>query len=187
MQLDAAAREALDGHLARALAALRDGDFPGASRGLDAAADVAAGAADATERVSRWRLLHEYARAFPRHRDEALEAAGAGRDYAVGTRRISVVEADDRRFVYRERGRNISVPRADIPADILLAIVESWFAGADQAGNHMLLGAYHVVRPRPDLAAARAEWSEAARRGEPTGRTLLPLLDDPVVQAVPDR
>ena len=154
---------------------------------LEAAADRAAVDADVLDRVSRWQLLAEYARQFPQHRDDALKSASEGRDYEVGARKIGVVEVNDQLFIYREKGQNIRVPRNAIPDDILLAIVEAWFVGANQAGNHMLLGAYHVTRQRPDLEAAQREWSVAARRGEPTGRQLLRLLDDPLLQSATNR
>jgi len=186
-KLDDEARRGIDGALAQALEALRSEDFPRAAKVLAVAADRAAVDADVLDRVSRWQLLAEYARQFPRHRDDALKAAGEGRDYEVGVRKIGVVEVNDQQFVYREKGQNIRLPRNAIPDDILLAIVETWFAGANQAGNHMLLGAYHVTRQRPDLDTARREWSEAARRGEPTGRQLLRLLDDPLLRAATNR
>jgi hypothetical protein len=185
--LDDEARRGIDEALAQALEALRSEDFPRAAKVLAAAADRAAVDADVLDRVSRWQLLTDYARQFPRHRDDALKAAGEGRDYEVGVRKIGVVEVNDQQFVYREKGQNIRLPRNAIPDDILLAIVETWFAGADQAGNHMLLGACHVTRQRPDLQAARREWSEAARRGESTGRQLLRLLDDPLLRAATNR
>lgn len=185
--LDDEARRAIDKELARAFEALRSEDFPRAAKVLEAAADRAADDTDVLDRVSRWQLLADYARQFPRHRDDALKAAGEGRDYEVGARKIGVVEVNDQQFVYREKGQNIRLPRNAIPDDILLAIVETWFAGADQAGNHMLLGACHITRPRPNLEAARREWSMAASLGEPTGRELLRLLDDPLLETATPR
>ena len=185
--IDDEARRAIDEQLARGLEALRNEDFPGAAKAFTVAADRAAGDADVLDRVSRWQLLADYARQFPRHRDAALQAAGKGRDYEIGARKIGVVEVNDQQFIYRENGKNIRVPRNAIPDDILLAIVEAWFAGADKAGNHMILGAIHITRPRPDLEGARREWSVAASRDEPTGRALLRLLDDPLLETATSR
>jgi hypothetical protein len=185
--LDDEARRAIDETLAQALQALRGEDFPRAAKALAAAADRAAVDADVLDRVSRWQLLADYARQFPRHRDDALKSAGEGRDYEVGDRKIGVVEVNNEQFIYREKGQNIRMPRNAIPDDILLAIVETWFAGADQAGNHMILGARHITRPRPDLDAARREWSKAAWRGESTGRELLRLLDDSLLKPATPR
>jgi hypothetical protein len=165
---------------------MRSGDFQRASRALDDAESLTGGDERAEKRVSQWRLLQEYAREFPRHRDAALKAAAAGREYDFNGSKISVVEIDDDWFVYRGRGQNVRVPRSDMPEALVFAIVKAWFAGANQAGNSMILGAYHATRATPDLAAARAEWVEAAAQGEPTGQMLVDMLDDPVFRAVAD-
>jgi len=179
--LDAASSRTLDGHLSAALAGIRAGDAQATTAALEAAARIASPDADATERVSRWELLATYAAEFRTHRDRALAAAAQGREYAVEDRVIAVVDVDDDKIVYRDGGRTQRMPRDRIPEALLLAIVEAWHAGNPQPGNAMILGSYHATRSPPDLQAARDQWTTAMFAGEPTGRALLDILKDPVL------
>jgi hypothetical protein len=186
--LDDAARRELDTHLAAALAGMRAGDARATKAALEAAARIAAPDADAAARVARWELLETYAAMFRTHRDRALAAAAQGRDYEIDGRVIAVIDVDDQQIVYRDKGRNERVPRDEIPEWLVLAIVEGWYAGNPQPGNAMSLGSYHATKSPSDRQAAREQWTQAMFAGEPTGRALLdvlkdPLLDDPAERA----
>ena len=126
-------------------------------------------------------MLATYAAEFRTHRDRALAAAAQGREYAVEDRVIAVIDVDDDKIVYRDKGQTQRVPRDRIPESLLLAIVEAWHAGNPQPGNAMILGSYHATRSPSDLRAAREQWTTAMFAGEPTGRALLDILKDPVL------
>ncbi|NBX29094.1 hypothetical protein EBR04_01360 [bacterium] len=175
-------RKTLETHLKDAHAALRAGDFPKADKLLAEARTVAAKDEASAERVDRWDRLAMYARKFADLRDQALKASGNNDIELDGGRVIGIVEIDDTRVVYRERGKTERVRRDRLPDDILLAIVQQWFNGAAQPGNHIYLGAFHLLRKEPDLASARGEWQLAAFGGEQEGTALQPLLTDPIIK-----
>lgn len=182
-RLDEAPRGRFERQIAVAHAAIRAGDESAVTAALDAAAAVAATDADAGERLARWRLLATYAAGFRTHREQALAAAGRGREYDLAGGVVAIIESDDDELVYRTAGRTERVSRDMIPEPLLLAIVGGWYAGAPQSGNPLFLGSYHATKSRPDLRAAKEHWSMAAAAGEPSARALLGILDDPVLRA----
>jgi hypothetical protein len=132
---------------------------------------------DAKNRVARWRALATYRQGFLDCRTKALAAVKNGDEYDVKDRKIAVVEVDEKVFTYHENGRNKTLPRADLPAGLVLAIVTSWFDA--RPANELYLGAYHFTKQEPNARLAREHW-EKAEAGGADASSLLPLLDDPV-------
>jgi hypothetical protein len=171
---------AVDAAIRAAVRALRSEDWPAARDRLDVAEAAAGADADAIERVTRWRRLLLYAEGFGPLRAQAL-AASVGNEYTIDGKIISIVEANDTRFIYRYLGDNERLAPNQIPRAIVVAIVSRWFANADRPANHLYLGAYHACREDPNVQGARVAWRTASRRGEADGDRLLPLLDDPAL------
>ena len=171
---------AVDAAIRAAVRALRSEDWPAARDRLDVAEAAAGADPDAIERVTRWRRLLLYAEGFGPLRAQAL-AASVGNEYTIDGKIISIVEANDTRFIYRYLGDNERLAPNQIPRAIVVAIVSRWFANADRPANHLYLGAYHACREDPNVQGARVAWRTASRRGEADGDRLLPLLDDPAL------
>lgn len=133
------------------------------------------------ERLKRWQRLLEYARGYADLRTKAYRAAAGGREYDLGDRVIVVIEMNEDTLVYKDSGKNKRVPRNEVPTSIDRAIVEQWLGSDGRAANHLFLGASHLVKERPSPADASREWQRAAAGGEPDGRMLEPLVEDPVI------
>lgn len=170
--------------LVKARAALAAEQFDQADAFLALARDAAADA-PAADRVAGWKQLAAHARRFAMFRGQALEA-GAGRDFDVGDKRISVIEVTDRLFIFRHEGQNKRIPLDQIPEAIAMTMTKKWFAGGGQAANHLFIGARYLTRAEPDAAAARKAWL-AARQGGEDVSLLMPLLDDPLLGGPPPR
>lgn len=181
-----AVRAEVGAAITKAFAAIRSQDFRGAKRALDGIVSRALDDQQATDRVQRWQQFVTYAQAYPDYRDKALaSAASTAATYDFGGRQIGVVEITDDEFIYRDSrrpGRNLHAPRDAIPPDIEQGLVRAWFAADGRAANHLFLGAAALARREPDLGVARREWQAAAAGGEPDGRLLLGILEDPVVR-----
>jgi hypothetical protein len=171
------ADEAVDGELAQAHEALREGDFDTADAVLASALEGARGI-PAKQRIADWKVLAQYAREYAGFRAKALTDVKPGNEFDVHGKKVAVVEIDDKKFIYRFQGRNKTTPRDKIPSAILLEIVTTWFD--DRPANHLFLGAYHATKPEPDLAKARDHW-DLAEKGGINAAPLLGLLDDPVL------
>lgn len=169
----------IDDLLIAARAALAANAFDQADDLLVRARD-AAGEGPAADRVAGWEQLAAHARRFAVEREKALKA-GMGRDFDVGKDRISVVEVNDRLFIFRHAGRNLRVPLDKVPEAIAMTLTKKWFAGGGHAANYLFIGARYLTRPDPDPAAARTAWL-AAQQGGADVSALLPLLDDPAVR-----
>jgi hypothetical protein len=168
--------------LGDALSALQNGKFDKADQLVEAMLklDADAPALGLADRATGWKQLCRNARQFRGFRDRAL--ADVTGDVAIGNSRIVVVESNPKLFVYKEKGVNKRVSPEAIPDHILTAVVAHWFAGAAQPGNHVFLGVQHLIKRKPDPAAARAEWNRASSGGVNTSN-LEPLLQDPVITA----
>lgn len=166
----------LDATLAESLEALRRQEYDTVTR-LLATAFKQANGPQARQRVAGWQQLATYYKGFMGYREKALAAVKSGDEYDVKDQKISIVEVDDDRFVFRSAGGNKTVPRDKIPAGIVLAIVMQWFDA--NPANNLYIGAYHLAKPEPDPARAREHWDQAeAANADASG--LMPLLDDPV-------
>lgn len=173
-----AALAKLDEPLREALAALRDKDGDKAVEILKAAAgDFRKG--PAAERLRRWQQLAQYTKGFFGYREKALAAVKTGNEFDVNNQKVAIVEADDKKIIYRSAGGNKTVARDKLPAGIVLAIVTTWFD--DNAANHLYLGAYHLTKAETDVERARGEF-ETATAGGADASELVPLLDDPLFQ-----
>lgn len=170
--------------LREAHAALREHEFDTA----DAALKTAMEKADddkLAERVTCFRQLAAYAKQFVGYQEQALKAAADGGIYELpGGRQLSVVEINDKELVYKE-GINKRIPRDKIPPAWIQVIITKWFAGDDQAGNHVFLGVYHALKEKPDMKAAQNEWTLAQFGGENV-KFLMPLVRDPILNAPDD-
>lgn len=183
----ARAARAVKNALEQAYAAIRSDQFDTADERLAAAASLAAEDDDLTTRILSWQQFSRDARAFIRHREQALDAANAGGDYEVRTTngtmtRISVIESTPEKFVYRSAGRNVRGSRSEIPGPILTAIVREWFAADGRPANSVFLGVHLLTKEKPNLGAVRREWDRARHGGEDVSN-LEPLLDDPIIRA----
>ncbi|MFM8702903.1 MAG: hypothetical protein ACKOHG_03385 [Planctomycetia bacterium] len=172
--------EQLEETLAAVFAAMRSPDGESDSAGivelLKSVSRQARGAA-ARKRVAGWQALETYRKGFLEYRTQALAAIKQGDEYDVEDRRIAVVEVDDEVFKYLEDGKTNTLPRAKLPAGLVLAIVTSWFDA--RPANDLYLGAYHFTKQEPNAGLAREHW-EKAQAGGADASSLLPLLDDPV-------
>jgi hypothetical protein len=182
----ARAAAAVEKALGEAYSALRRGEFDAADRQVAAAARLAADDEQLDDRVLCWQQFALYARQFPQHRDAAINAS-VGEDYDLrrgdgSVTRIAIVEANANEFKYRSAGITKRVARSDIPQPIVTAIMRKWFAAHDQAGNHVLMGVYHLTKAEPDPTAARRAWQQALQMGADVSN-LEPLLDDPIIRA----
>jgi hypothetical protein len=164
--------------LGEAHAALQRREHDTVDRKLAAAEKIAPDRA-AAERIARWRSFAHYAKEFYAYREQALNAVEAGHEYDVDGKKIGVVEIDAEKFIYRFKGRNVTKPRDNIPAGIVLAIVNDWFDARPE--NQLFLGAYHLSKPECDPQAARTNWELGQAAGADASQ-LLPLLDDPVIR-----
>lgn len=180
-------RRQVDDAVKTAFAAIKSQDFEAAATTLSEANEAARGDRESTDRIRRWRQLVVYAKRYPEYRDKALANASKNRpEIESGSRSIVVVELTPEIFVYRDSrdpGRQLELPRAEMPKDIEDAIVRAWFEGGGLAANYLYLGAAAIARPRPDLNKARADWMRASQGGEPDGDVLLGILNDSVVRS----
>jgi hypothetical protein len=174
-------RGSLDKSLGEAYAAVQRGEFDTADRLLTAAGNQVGDDVEAATRLERWRLFVDYSRGFTGYRDQAFEAAKAGRDYTVNGKTFALIEITPELFIYRLAGRNERVPRERIDPRIELAVVEKWFAADGRPANHLFLGARWLSLAPPNVGRARAEWRVAGDGGEEVGG-LLALIDDPVIR-----
>lgn len=170
----------IDDLLAGARRALAVEDFAQADDWLRQARD-AVGDGPGSERVAGWEQLAAHARAFARFRAEAIPK-GAGHDFDVGRDRISVVEVNDRMFIFRHEGQNIRLPIDKVPEAIAMTMTKTWLSRGGHAANHLFIGARYLTRSEPDPAAARTAWQAADRGGEDVS-LLMPLLQDPLFKA----
>lgn len=174
----------VDDGLRAAYDAIRADDFNIADRQVATAARLAAADDALAKRVASWQQFARYARQAARFREQALDAANAGGDYAVGNKQIAVVESTRERFVYRRDGRNVAfTPRSTAPDPVLTAILRAWFAAAEKPGNYVFLGTHLLARREPNVRLATAAWERAREGGEDVS-LLMPLLTDAVVRAV---
>ena len=170
----------IDDLLAAARTALAAGHFDRADEAVRRARDAAPDGSGA-DRVAGWEQLASHARRFASFRGQALKA-GAGRDFEVGQDVISVIEVNDRTFIFRHAGHTQRIPVDEVPEAIAMTMTRKWFAGGGQAANHLFVGARYLTRPEPDPAAARKAWLAARAAGEDVS-LLMPLLDDPLLRA----
>jgi len=173
--------EAVDSALREAYKALQRQEFDTADRAITAASRQIGDDVEAATRVERWRLLATYARSFTGYREQAFEAANAGREYDLGNTRFSLIEITPEKFVYKIDGKIERVAADRVDPRIVLAIVEAWFAADGRAANHLFLGAQAFCLDPPDLRRARGEWQRAGQGGEQVS-PLLALLEDPVIR-----
>jgi hypothetical protein len=166
--------------LRKALASLREGSYDAALKAVDAAKAAAGDDPEMDTRVERWRLLANYAKQLDRYRYEAIASANEGRDYQIGDRVVAVIEITSSTFVYKEAGQIRRGSRASLPKAIEHAILKQWFEKDGRAANHIFLGVNRLIDETPNLRIARSEW-ETALKGEPATRSLMPLLDDPIL------
>jgi hypothetical protein len=181
---DAAAARAViavDASLRTAFMQISGKDHAAAARTIQAARDQAGDDPDLHARIDRWGLFNDYAKEFAKHAADALKAANAGRDYALGKTRIAVIESTPTMLIYKQAGTVHRVPRERIPHDVITAIVGTWFAADGRAANHIFLGIHHLAQPQPDVAATRREWQTATNGGESMAG-MMPLLDDPIIK-----
>ena len=169
----------LDEFLAGARVALAAEDFASADDWLARARDAVGDGPDG-DRVAAWEQLTAHARQFASFRGKALKA-GMGSDFDVGKDRISIVEVNDRMFIFRHKGENIRLPIDEVPEAIAMTITKQWFAGAGHAANYLFIGARYLTRPEPDPAAARNAWQSAQRGGENVS-LVMTLLEDPLLR-----
>ena len=169
----------VDGFIRDAFDALTRGEYEAATAALDAAEEMAQ-SDDSSRRIAGWHDLVTYAKGFAGYREKALADVRPGNEYVIDGLQIGVIEIDEQKFIYRDRGRNIVKPRDKIPTKILMTIVKQWFDA--KPANHLFLGAYYATKPEPDADKAREHW-ERAQAGGADASTLLPLLDDPVLRA----
>ena len=160
------------------LTSLQNQKFAAAAATLDQAAALP-GVDDA--RIQRWEKLVFYAKEFASYREQALAAVTADNNYEVNGIQIGVVEIDSEKFIYRAKGKNMTVARDKIPSAILITIIEDWFDA--KPANNLFLGAYHATKPEIDIQKAREKWQRAQAGGAgDDAAMLLEILDDPVLQ-----
>ncbi|MFM8733820.1 MAG: hypothetical protein ACKOC8_01285 [Pirellulales bacterium] len=176
----ARAAAAVDRDLRDAYAAVRARDYARAAQTIGDAERKAGEDGDLATRCGRWRLLVDYAAQLADFEQKAIASANEGREYQIGDRLIAIVEITPKTFVYKERGQVKRGARSAMPKAIERAILKQWFAGAKNPANHIYLGIHRLLDDPPDLAKVRSEW-ETALAGEPATRSIMPLLEDPLL------
>lgn len=176
----ARAAAAVDRDLRDAYVAIRARDYARASQVVDEAEKRAGEDGDLVTRCGRWRLLIDYAAELADFEQQAIMSANEGREYQIGKRLIGIVEITPKTYAFKEQGQLKRGPRSAMPKAIERAILEQWFAGKDQPANHIYLGIQRLLEEPPDLAAVRKEW-KTALAGEPATRSIMPLLEDPIL------
>lgn len=176
-------RQSLEKSLGEAYAAVQRGECDTADRLLAAAGNQVGDDVEGATRLEHWRLFVAYAREFTGYRDQAFEAAKAGRDYTVDGKTFALIEITPKLFIYKLAGRIERVSRERLDPRIELAVVEKWFAADGRPANHLFLGARWLSLAPPNVGRARAEWRVAGDGGEEVGG-LLALIDDPVIRRV---
>ncbi|MCE9629873.1 MAG: hypothetical protein K8S94_04025 [Planctomycetia bacterium] len=174
------AQSAVDRGLGDAYAALRRHDEEAARRSLQEAVKAAGEHGDLVTRADRWTLLVDYAAQLEEFQQEAIASANEGREYKIGNRTIAIIEITPKTFSYKEAGQTRRGSRASLPRPIERAILAQWFDGGKRAANHIFLGVHHLLDDEPDLDKVRAQW-EIALAGEPATKSIMPLLDDPIL------
>lgn len=173
---------AVERDLRDAYAALRKRDYAAAAQTVGEAEKRAGDDGDLMTRCGRWRLLVDYAAQLAGFEQQALASANEGREYQIGDRLIAIVEINPKTYAYKERGQMKRGARSDMPKAIERAILRQWFAGANNPANHIYLGIHRLLDDPPALGEVRREW-ETALAGEPATRSIMPLLDDPILTA----
>ncbi len=170
-------------NLLEAYTALRARDYAWATQAVGEAEKQAGEHGDLATRCGRWRLLIDYAAELAGFEEQALASANEGREYQIGDRRIAIVEINPKTYAYKERGQLKRGARSAMPKAIERAILKQWFSGKDQAANHIYLGIHRLLEEPPDLGQVRREW-ETALAGAPATRSIMPLLEDPILTGV---
>ncbi len=176
----AQARSAVDRSLGEAHGAFRQRDFRAARQSLEVASREAGDDGALATRVDRWALLVDYASQLEEMQQRAIGSANEGREYTIGKRTIAIIEINATTFSYKEAGQIKRGPRAKMPRPIERAILAQWFEGDKRAANHIFLGVYDLLEDTPNLDRVRAEWL-IALAGEPATKSIMPLLDDPIL------
>jgi hypothetical protein len=170
----------VDESLRKAFASLREDNYDAALKAVDTAIDAAGDDGDLVTRAERWRLLVNYAKQLAGFRNEAFASANEGREYEIGGRVVSIIEINSSTFAFKEAGQIRRGSRGSLPKAIERAILKQWFENDGRAANHIFLGVQHLVDDPPNLRGVRTEW-ETALKGEPATKSLMPLLDDPIL------
>ena len=99
-----------------------------------------------------------------------------GSEIRVKNTYVNFVEVEPNYVTVRASGRNRRYDRDQLPADLVIAIVESWL-DETAASTAVIKGAYRAVQPDGDGSRARSLWLDAQRRGADVS-SLLRGLDD---------
>jgi hypothetical protein len=160
---------------------MQNQQFEAAKTTLAAAREAATNTVS-NDRVAAFEELATCAEQFYGYRAQALAEVQPGAEFDIPTasssRKIGIIEINEKEFVYREKGRTKRVPSNQIPSAVLTHIVREWFDSRPE--NHLFLAAYYATRPEPDLTKAREEWDRAKAGGVNTEH-LKRLLHDPAL------
>ena len=167
----------IDDAVKRAFEALSQRDYETAEQVMKKVEPLAPQPREA-KRIAGWLQLAAYAKGFQDYRKQAIDAMKPGREYDVKSKKIAVVEVNDREIMVKLAGQLKTWPRDDIPGAVLQTILETWFDA--NPANQIYLGAYHFTKPEPNFEQAEACWNKA-NAGGADASLLIPLLTDPVV------
>jgi hypothetical protein len=107
--------------------------------------------------------LVDYVREFWNAAIEALPKAEAAGELKVNGELVSVVEADARHIVIRDKGQNRRYSTAEIPPALAVALATAFFDNRPE--NKLYLGAFYFSTPPGDMMSAERAWREAAGAG----------------------
>jgi hypothetical protein len=164
------------GTLAAARAALGRRDFTDAKARIEQAKRLTV-TDDQNNMADGFESLAGYVEGFweaVREGTEGLESVG---ELTIGSTPVSIVEVGQKHLIIRTAGQNRRYALDKLPAGLAVAIAKRWFD--ERADNKVILGAFHFVDPRTNVADAKRLWEEAAAAGVDVKRllSLLPIAE----------
>lgn len=158
------------GKLAAARRAMWSRNLGAARRNVDAALQQARTSTERDETQRLGKLLGSLEAFWAAVREGMRRLEGA-EELCLGDRRVLVVEADQRRLIVRDAGRNVTYAIEDLPRQLALALAMRALPNGQPATN-LYLGSFLAVDKRGDRQEARRRWQQAG----PEGTALVPEL-----------
>ena len=189
---DAKQQAAFDRAVSDARLAMSQRDLAAARRHLEAATLNAQTTEDQTQLARLQTMLGHLDEFWVAMRD-GVSTLNGGRELALKTTRVVVVEADRDRLTVRAAGANHSWTLRHLPASVVRAVVNESFPR--DATSKLQLGTFLAFDADGDRLEARQLWEEAAQEGIDVD-ALLPELDvalpsgaggEPKISPVADR
>jgi hypothetical protein len=154
--------------------ALRDQKFDEADVRIRTATSLTEGTSAAPS-VARMSTLADYVRQFWLGVESGIRRV-EGTELTLGEKQVFIVEATPQALVIRAEGRNRTIPRDQLPPEIVLAIADRWF-DPQAVSTQVFRGAYMAVDSRFAPGEVRRIWQDAIEDGADLDG-MMPLLDD---------